>query len=452
MSSISLAQATKTKSDDDPDHIDKISTIPDLNQFPDAVFPCGLSEVVNQLVSHNQNLPADYIKSAVFSACASAIGKSIKAVDGGEKPILWTLLIGKPGLGKTPSIRVAYKPFDAIAEANKKTFRDALKQYTSDEDPGADKPFLMLPVHNKATVEAIADELEKNPKGTTLISDEIKSWIDNHGRNSRGSDEGFYLSYWDGNPTAEATRHGKKTYCSDPCLNIIGGIQDGILETTMNGSKLSNGFFERWLFVIYEGRRKPRTPRTKAQDEANMCYSDIIQKIYNTDFDEEELPLSREAQEYWGNWCVRNNDRINELNDEGDRTLPSVLSKWEKYLIRFALVIQVISDILENREPREIGVEAITNANLLHEYYYSNTKAVIGMIETPAHLRGLTRWQSTLYRLLPDTFSFADAKKILSEIDSSLKDTTIRGRVSRFLDRESLFSKSAQNVYEKRRS
>jgi len=42
-----------------------------------------LSEVVSQLVSHNQNLPADYIKSAVFSACASAIGKSIKAVDGG---------------------------------------------------------------------------------------------------------------------------------------------------------------------------------------------------------------------------------------------------------------------------------------------------------------------------------------------------------------------------------
>lgn len=455
MRQVSLAKATASKAtapDDEPNQIVTTALLPDHNHFPVEVFPEPLATVVSKLVDFNQNLPADYIRASVFAACASAIGASVKSEDGGQKPILWTLLIGKPGIGKSPVINLAFKPFGAISEACKLQYKDELKQYASQDGESTDKPFMLSPVHNKSTVEAIADELEKNPKGTTLISDEITSWIDNQGRNSRGSDMGYYLSYWDGKPTAEATRHGKKTYCPNPCLNIIGGIQDGILENVMTGAKLDNGFFERWLFVIYTGKRKPRTPRSKDLATVEATYSQLIQKVYNARFSIDEVPLSEDAQDYWGKWLIENNDRILALDDEGDKTLVCVLSKWETYFTRFALVIQVLHDVFYDIEISEIGLDAMRGATLLHEYYFGNTEAVVNMIEAPAHLRGLSSWQTTLYRMLPETFSFAEARKFLLEIDPELNEDKVRGRVQRFLNKDHLFARKAQGEYQKRLS
>lgn len=442
---INLDGAVCSKKPEDPEAILEVIE----TGFPDTVFPQELRETVLSMCEYNQNIPPDFIKASIFAACASALGKSVHAEEGGEKPILWTLLVGRPGCGKTSAIKMAYAPFKPIAEANQAEYKIQMREWNAADRQG-DKPFLRLPVHYKATLEGIADELEQNPKGTTIVQEEIKSWLDNHTRNSRGSDYGYYTTSWDGNPTSEATRYGKKFYCAEPCLNVIGGIQDGVLEKTMCGNKLEDGFFERWLFVMNHHKRKPRPPKSHAAKVTEAKYSEIINRIYNTVFAVGELPLSPDAQDWWKRWCDLNNDYINQYNEEGNFSLANVLSKWEKYLIRFALEIQALRCILNGEPTAQISVECMELADLVRQYYLKNTATALSMIHTPEHLRGLTEWQILLYRQLPDgQFTKADAAKILQGIIPTLSADQIRGRLTNFLSKENLFIRKGQGEYQR---
>lgn len=450
---VNLEKSVVSRSDDEAHSIVDILPLGTISQgtFPDSVFPQKFRDLVKDICQANQNLPEEYIKASVFAAVASAIGKSSRAAEGNEKPILWTLLVGKPGIGKSPAVKIALNPFHVIAERNKADFDSDMQAFTASDSDSKVKPFLKLPVHNKATIEAIADELEKNPKGTTIFSDEISSWVDNYSRNSKGSDLGFYLSYWDGSPASEATRHGKKSYCSDPCLSIIGGVQNGILESIMSKNNLSNGFFERWLFVLHDGKRKARKAQTPEWLEIKKRYQDVILGLYDADYSDIELDLSTDAKARFNAFLEQNNSDIIEYDENGQSTMACVLSKFEKYLIRFALIIENLRSFIDGTVAGIISLESLEAAIELFYYYTGNSEKILTSIETPAHLRGLTDWQRGLLRLLPaGTFETKTAVDLLMEIDRGLNRETARRRLARFLDNERLFTTVGHGKHEKR--
>ena len=419
---------------------------PGVYSFPDCVFPGRFVEVVNSIITEKQNIPANYIKASIFSAMHSAIGASLRAEEGDEKPILWTVLVGHSGDAKTHALRIAFKPFDVIRKRFKDEYKEAMRNHVEGSGP---IPFLKQPIHNKATIEALNDEQVENPKGATVVSDELKSWIDNFGRSNRGNDEGFFLDSWNGTPFTEATRHGKKTFCENPYLSIVGGTQPGVLEEVLSKSKQINGFFQRCLFVVNGAPRKPRKPQRPQWDAVADEYSELMIGLFDHEWEIDRVPLSAEAKAFWEAWCVANNDRINELRAEGNNLLASVLSKWEIYLIRWSLTIQGVKSYVFNQPLTEIDLASIQSAVRVHEFFFANSEAVQGMIETPALMRDMVGWQKELLSVLGEKFQRKTALDELRKIDPKATDNQVRGRIDRFLKRADLFHRNANGEYVK---
>lgn len=435
---------------------------PIVDGFPLEAFPNRFREIVARMIELNPNLPPDYLKAAMFSAGATAIGGNLRAAEGKEKLIFWFILLGYPGDGKSACLRIAFGPFDKIAIEQGKQYDAEMKLYNP--EGSAAKPFKRMPFHTKPTIESLADELEHNRKGTILINEELSGWVENFSRNGKGNDEGWYNTSWDGKPLAESTRHGRKFFCPDPCLNILGGIQYGVLEAIMNRTRLSNGFFERCLFVTNDAKLLPREAVTNDQPELEAEYEELIQNLYNDSDDQngkealtnsDNIHLTPEAVKYWSEWCKTNCELRNRLKADGELTLMGVAAKWEKYLIRFALAVEGMRSYVKNRrKPTTIGIDALKVADQIRSYYFGNTERIVRMIERPSHLRGSTEWQVTIHNELPEEFSFGDAVAIstplLRATDPKLTDDAIKQRLKRFLMKEYLFTHLSRDKYRKR--
>ena len=80
--------------------------------FPIEVFPEKVQEILLDLSAY-ENFNIEYAAAAMLSAASAAIGNSHEILIKGEwatSPALYMMLVGRPGLGKTPPMNFAYRP------------------------------------------------------------------------------------------------------------------------------------------------------------------------------------------------------------------------------------------------------------------------------------------------------------------------------------------------------
>ena len=89
-----------------------------------------------------------------------------------------------------------------------------------------------------------------------MYRDELAGWIGSFNQYKKsGADEAHFLSIWSG----KAVRVDRKTdeqflFIENPNLNIVGGIQPGILLRKLRGEHLDNGLAQRFLFTLPDDR------------------------------------------------------------------------------------------------------------------------------------------------------------------------------------------------------
>ena len=82
--------------------------------LPLYAFPEKIREIVLDL-SRYENFNVEYTVSIILSAVATAIGNSCHIRIKGEwktAPSLYMMLVGRPGLGKTPPLGFIYRPIN----------------------------------------------------------------------------------------------------------------------------------------------------------------------------------------------------------------------------------------------------------------------------------------------------------------------------------------------------
>ena len=87
--------------------------------LPFKVFPNRVQDIMLDL-AHFENFNIEYCASVILSAAASAIGNACQIHIKGawyNSPALYMMLVGRPGLGKTPPMGFLYKPLRELAEA-----------------------------------------------------------------------------------------------------------------------------------------------------------------------------------------------------------------------------------------------------------------------------------------------------------------------------------------------
>lgn len=412
-------------------------------QFPTKVFPDKLRDIACEFATSLQFHP-DYIGLAMLTAISAAIGTGFRAKVRNlhlEPSILWGVLVGQPGIGKTHIIDHLFKPFTELDNAKYDLYEKELESYES-EQKGV-RPKFYQSVLRDFTFEALAESSKVNPKGCILLSDEILSMTGNWNKYNKGNDLPYYLTLFSGHGISTSRKTQAPVHTKQSCVNIIGGIQPAKLRALLTKDRFDSGFADRFLFTFPDAKAEAWNHSqfdTRLYDE----YSDLIKGIRELTDETITIGFDKDAWEFLSNWQQENTAIVNDLMDTGDQ-MAGTRRKWESYICRFALQLQVMDTYCNSgKAPRSISLDSVKKAESLFDYFLSQTKKVYGLIARPDELDNLKDWQIQLLKELPDTFTIDRAEKITDNLGMA------RSTLFAFLDKSSFFKRIAHGKYIKR--
>lgn len=322
--------------------------------FPLVVFPKAIWGIIKDL-ERESDFPAPYTAASFFHAFACAAGNSCVCQfkeNWTTSPVLFTALVGGPGAIKTHPVSFAMAPLAARDRISLAEYSKALSEYRrSPTDSRGPKPRARQRIVRDTTMEALVKVLIANPAGVCVHVDELKGWLGSFDRyRGGGGDKEAWMSLF----SAESIVVNRKLQddideVTNPFASVIGTIQPGVLPKLFQ-SELDNGFFPRLLFVY---NPKDGEPVLWTEDEdlpscAKYRWEKALAPVLNRAdaFNEGEIDrMTYSFDPMAKQWIVSwQNDRERECTEEGFSRNLEFLRKIETYLIRFALVIQIMHD------------------------------------------------------------------------------------------------------------
>lgn len=103
------------------------------NNIPLDVFPAKLQDMVLAL-ARQENYSIEYTMASLIAAASTAIGNAFNIRIRGDwisSPILYMILVGRPGMGKTPPLDFAFRPIRKLDAKAVKQFKADMEYYNS---------------------------------------------------------------------------------------------------------------------------------------------------------------------------------------------------------------------------------------------------------------------------------------------------------------------------------
>lgn len=232
--------------------------VPDFEPIllPDAFKP-WIEDVADRM-----QVPAEFAAVPAMIAAGSVIGNRIairpKAHDDWQEvPNLWGMIVGRPGVLKSPTTGQAMKPLTRLeaeahdtwqaesanwkadaevremrSEARRKALRAALRG-----DPKADvshlwgddgeEPTCRRYRTNDSGYQALGELLIQNPRGLLVERDELMSLLQSLDREENSEARGFFLSAWNGldSYTFDRIGRGLNRHIPHVTVSLFGGTQ-----------------------------------------------------------------------------------------------------------------------------------------------------------------------------------------------------------------------------------
>jgi putative DNA primase/helicase len=237
--------------------------------------------------------PVDYVAVALVILIASAIGRRCairpKRHDTWtEVPNLWGMIIGRPGVMKTPAMqevlscmhsveRLAmdsyeveleeYETYQFVNAEHEKVQKAAVRKELTRKDRHAaeaearravcddiEPPVCRRYIVNDTTVEKLGEILSQNPQGLLLLRDELSGFFRVIESPGHEADRSFYLECWNGKQPFTYDRIGRGTIRIEAaCLSVLGTIQPGPLAEIVRGSqgRRDDGLIQRFQLAVW---------------------------------------------------------------------------------------------------------------------------------------------------------------------------------------------------------
>lgn len=378
--------------------------------FPIDIFPADLqSYILQNQITLNHSV--DYMGSSLIWLLALCIGNACKIeVKKGwvESANLWMGLIGRAGLGKTPSINAMIFPIEKRNAFEIKLYQNEYRKFKEYEKLTAKEkkdheevkePLRKQFIVNDVTIEALADLHEENQNGVGVFKDELNGWLKDMNKYKPGSDLEFWLSCWSGKPANLTRKTAKSSFIEMPLMPVLGGIQPGIFSQISTDENKDNGFLDRLLLSFPEKEiehynRKEIDQYVIDWYEAFICnfYDQIKNKVLEIKFDSIVpliVRLDSGADNEWER--IYNNLSDMQNSDEINEYVKSMLSKQKSYVPRFALILHCLDCYTSGKSFGWVDKQTMLNAEKLSNYYIAMSKKIkIQMIETD-ELKGIIK-------------------------------------------------------------
>jgi hypothetical protein len=367
-------------------------------------------------VSERMQCPPDYVAVTVVAALGSLIGRKVSIRpkledDWAVVSNVWGLLIGPPGIMKSPAQSDGLRPIKMLAATAREAFKLAKAEYdiksaeakartenakkqaakilTKDKaatiadllkphNPDGEEPTPRRYITTNATYEALAELIQQNPNGLLVDRDEMLAlldWLDEEGH---ADERGFYLSGWNGDTpyTVDRIGRGLDLHCDAVCISMIGGTQPARISQYMahvrRGRRGNDGLIQRFGLIVWPDipmtwSNIDRKPNREGRDSAFQAFRmlDTLdwrviggRRDRGMGGDEEGLPFVRLCQEAHDRFVVWRTELEHRLRKgEMDPMMESHLAKYRKLIPGLALTIH-----LTDGGTGEVGDAAVEKA------------------------------------------------------------------------------------------
>lgn len=206
-------------------------------------------------------------------------------------------LIGRSGANKSHPLSFAMKPFLDYAYKQNQEFEKALAKYNefmsmsckeradNDEEQFPEEPIRKRFLISDVTSEGLSLIHAHNKRGLCLWADQLSAWFKNFNRYNKGSKEQFWLSVFITKTSISAHKNAKSSiFIKLPYISVIGTIQKKILSKLAKGERSSNGFIDRFLFVMPNLWQKARWNDKELPENIEQEWNDIINKLIQQEY------------------------------------------------------------------------------------------------------------------------------------------------------------------------
>ena len=383
--------------EDEPEIKEKIEIKKEHLIFPIDVFPTSIQAYITEC-NETLNSSIDYLGCSLLWLISLCVGNSMQIeIKRGWNEIgtLWLAVVGKAGIGKTPSISNMIFPVEKI---NNKLISNYIKEWETfaeydklsikekKEYPEVLKPIKKQFIANDITLEALVDLHQESDNAVGVFKDELAGWFKDMNKYKAGSDLEFWLSSWSGKAVNlnRMTRAG--SFVGNPLIPVLGGIQPSIFNTFYTDENKDNGFMDRML-LTYPELDVDKYNDKEMSYETLQWYSDTIVKFFQSvtnkritrDAEGKIIPTilrwSKDAKIEW----IRIFDKITEIqnSDNESEYMKSMLPKQKAYIPRFALLLHAFNiGLTGDLGTGQITKKDILNAEKLSEYFIAMAKKV----------------------------------------------------------------------------
>ena len=423
--------------------------------FPLEVFPQTMQSVILDMARY-ENYKAEFIATAMLSAVSAALGGTYRIRIKGEwqsNAALYIILVGRPGLGKTPPLEAAYRPIRKHDYALFKAYETELEVWKAAGENGK-KPVLRRTVVSDFTPESLLLTHNNNPRSVAILVDEIMGMFNSANRYTNGQLIEQLLTAWSGG-ALDVTRVSSTIpiHIEQPCINIVGTTQTKRVHELLTKGFEDNGLLDRFLFVLPKSWKMSKWTDWDdgGVDRAALPaarWEQILSKVLALDYDigeEERMPhvlsMDREAKEYFYSWWNRKVERINLIEDDAE--VDSREMKHPAQVARLALLMQVLRYASGEGNLQSVDTASVKAAIRLNGYFedsYRRIRSFVAedMCEDPPKV---------LLSLLPDTFDTKTAIATGKELQN-VSERTVMNYLKE-LCRSRLLRKSKAGHYEK---
>lgn len=324
----------------------------------DGLLPIdGLTESLQRLIKNVADvyqLNQDFVGASLLTVASAAMGNKFKLeTEFTDVPMLWTILVGYSGLGKSEPISAMAQPLIEEQKERLEGYRSAMKAWRQAKDENAPKPIFHQCYLNNCTPEAAFKALADNPNGLMQYSDEILTFIGTFGKYNNGgtADESTYLSIWSHKPLTITRKTEDPIMVQSPFLSLIGGIPDELLGELFTKRRSVSGFAQRLLFVFPSVIKKKHYTSTKVQKPDMTEWHSLIKRLMGAS--ETTYTLTPQAYEKYNEYRNSLSDKM----DEQPNAIKSLYAKLMIYAARFVIVAHVLGDDAASTQISENDME-----------------------------------------------------------------------------------------------
>jgi hypothetical protein len=387
--------------------------------FVSALLPKAFEAWVMDIADRIQ-CPPDFPAIAAMVALATVVGRQVgiqpkQQDDWLVIPNLWGMVVGRPGVMKTPALSEPLKPLQRLEIQAKEAYQQEVMAHEAERmileerkkqlkgkigdalKNGQDAHALALGVLqdsnlsevvrkryivNDTSVEKLGELLSGNPNGLLLYRDELPGFLESLDKPGCEGARAFYLESWNGTSRFTYDRIGRGTVeIESCCLSLLGGIQPGRAASFIRDAiSQDDGLIQRFQMLVWPDIAKvwinvDRLPDTQARQGVY----ELFDRLTNLDVSAYPknaqgipyLKFSPEASKQFITWRTELEHRVR----SGDEIpcLEAHFSKYRSLIPSLALLIHLCESNTD-----EISLDTLGRALAWGDYLETHARRFYG--------------------------------------------------------------------------